>query len=346
MPGSGRELAHGYHLDTIGYEALLRRTAARLGIKVLADADPRAQVEGGAIAVVRTGDGKVIEADLFVDATEPEARLIGAIDPVPVRRGSASPCDRMLTASAPAMTPLPLYSRIAAHAAGWLGFFRLESRTSVAIAYSREHLSDEDAARRLAKSAGARIVDVVNDIAERVRDKPWVANCVAIGPAACTVNPLDAVKLHREQIAITHLVALLPIDRARMVEADIYKEEVGAHHARIRDYQAARYRLAKRTGPFWDAARARPVSDDLRWKIELFAARGKVAEYKAESFNAYSWQALMLGHGVVPRSHDPQADSVADAEVAARLQRILGRIRAEVGEMVPHEAARAAVMRR
>lgn len=345
-PGAGRNLARGYHLDALGYETLLRRTAVGLGLGIVAAPNPQAQVGGGAIAAVRTGDGRTIEADLFVDATGPEARLIAAIDPAPTWSASTSPCDRMLTASAPAMTPLPLYSRIAAHDAGWLGLFPLASRTGVAMAYSSERLSDDKAARDLAALAGVRVGGdiVLGDVACRSRAKPWVGNCVAIGGAACAGDPLDAVELHREQIAITHLIALLPIDRARMIEVDIYNEEVGVHQLRIRDYQAAHYRLAKRRGPFWDTARAAPVSDDLAWKIDLFAARGKVAEYQGESFNADSWQSLLLGHGVTPRSHDPQADAVPDGAVAARLQHILGRIRGEVGAMIPHDVARAAAM--
>jgi len=339
-------LARGYHLDAVGYEGLLRRAAAQLGIAVLADADPQAQVIDGTVAAVRTSDGRIVQADLFVDATGSEGRLMSLLDPAPAYQPSTSPCDRMLRATATALAPLPLYSRIAAHAAGWLGLLPLGSRTAVVMAYSQDHLPDEAAARMLPRLAGVRLGSEVvpTGLAERCRVRPWVGNCVAVGPAACAGDPLDATPLHREQIAIAHLIALLPVDRAHMVEADIYNEEVTAHQRRVSDYQAAHYRLSARPEPFWKAARSCPLSDDLAWKIELFAARGMIAEYHGESFNADSWQALLLGHGVFPRSYDPQADRIPDAAVAARLQQILGRIRSQVAPMVTHEAARAAAM--
>ena len=68
-PGSDGGSAHGYHLDARGYEAVLRRVAVALGVAIVPAPDPRARIENGVVASVTTGDGRAIEADLFVDAT-------------------------------------------------------------------------------------------------------------------------------------------------------------------------------------------------------------------------------------------------------------------------------------
>lgn len=341
--------AYGYHLDAAAYDRLLRRRAAEVGIAIVVDADPRPRIADGTIASVAAG-GQDIAADLYVDASGGEARLIGALDPagtscVP----RVSPCDRWLTGTGPALSPLPLYSRIAAHPAGWIGLFPLGTRTAVGMAYSSDAMSDDAAAAFARSSSGLRGVSdlAVAALPDATRVRPWIGNCVAIGAAASTGDPIDAVPLQIDQIGITHLVSLIPVDRTAMIEADIYNEEVVAHYARLRDFQTAHYRLNRREGErFWDAARAAPVSPDLAYKLSLFAARGQNAQYNHETFNVDSWQTALIGHGLQPRSYDPQVDTVADAEVMHTLQRLLRGVRDEIAAMMPHDAARAQAARR
>src|SRR3546814_18146654 len=63
-------------------------------------------------------------------------------------------CDRIIRASAPAFDPLPLYSRVAAHPAGWLTMIPLANRTAIEFAYDSASLSDADAPAALAAALG------------------------------------------------------------------------------------------------------------------------------------------------------------------------------------------------
>lgn len=335
--------AHGYHLDAAGYQSLLARHAARLGIKALRDPAPRAEVADGRIARLHLSAGETIEADLYADAGEGDGALIATLDPNPQYvAGRGSPCDRILTASAAPLSPLALYSRIAAHRAGWIGLFPLADRTGVTLAYASGAMSDDEAAQLLRAHAGAGDI-VPSRIDDRIRLRPWIGNCVAVGGAMAGGDPIDAVALHRHQIALSHLISLLPIDRDNLVEAGIFNEDVVAHLVRLRDFQAAHYRLNGRHGePFWDAARAAPVSPDLAAKIDLFAARAMLAQHNHESFNADSWQTLLIGHGLMPRTWDPQADRLPDAELIGALRAMLSGVKRKVGAMMPHQIAREA----
>lgn len=347
-PDAPQPSSFGYHVDATAYDRLLRRRATGLGIAIVEDADPHARIADGEIVALGSVGGEIV-ADLYVDASGVEARLISALDPdAPMRVPRTSPCDRLLTATGPALSPLPLYSRIAAHSAGWIGLYPLGTRTAVTMAYASSGVTD-DAAAGLARSAGG--LRHVEDVAfaalpDATRLRPWVGNCVAVGAAASVGDPLDAVALQIDQIGITHLVSLIPIDRSRMVETGIYNDEVVSHYARLRDFQAAHYRLNGRRGePFWDSARAAPVSDDLAYKLSLFAARGQNAQYNHETFNVDSWQAALIGHGLQPRSYDPQVDAVPDAEVMDHLRRLLRTVKDDVGAMIPHQVARERVTR-
>ena len=87
---------------------------------------------------------------------------------------------------------------------------------------------------------------------------------------------------------------------------------------------------------FWERARLTPVSRDLLRRIGVFRARGEVAHYEDESFSIDDWQALMLGHGVLPESWDPAVDRTAPDLLKSELRRILGFIRRKVEEQRSH----------
>ena len=125
-----------------------------------------------------------------------------------------------------------------------------------------------------------------------------------------------------------------------MPEADIYNEELAGTRARVADFTAQHFRLNARTGePFWDAARAAPVSAELAAKIDLFAARGMFAHYNHEAHVEDSWALVMAGHGVTPRSFDPQALLTEDQALMAEFQRQLRAVASDVHAMDTHAEA-------
>lgn len=107
LPGAARAIAYGLHLDARGYLALLRRLAGGFGIPRVADPAPEPIVRDGVIERLRLSDGETLAADLYVDATGADARLIGALDPDGATEPSVLPCDRLIVAAAPALDPLP-----------------------------------------------------------------------------------------------------------------------------------------------------------------------------------------------------------------------------------------------
>ena len=51
------------------------------------------------------------------------------------------------------------------------------------------------------------------------------------------------------------------------------------------------------------------VPDTLRHKVELFRSSGRVSLIDDEHFGEDSWVSVLLGQGVMPRTHDPLAMS-------------------------------------
>lgn len=339
LPEKGRPAptAHGYHLDAHAYAELLRDRANKLGIAIRGDDAPHAVLRDARVAAIRLSEGEEMAGDLFIDATGSDASVLSAIDGAEPETSPTSGIDRLMQADAQPLSPVPLYARTSADRAGWTTMLPMQRKVAFEVAYDSATVSDEEAIRL----AGAPLAGepVFRCITPQRRSRPWVGNVIAIGDAAEVPDPIGSTSLHRLQIAITHLVALFPVRADTMPEAAIYNEEIAAFSARLGDFQAAHYALNRRDEPFWKAARDRPVSGELRAKIDLFEARGRIAQYNQESFSEDEWIAAFLGHGQVPRSYDPQVDRVPEQQVMAAFKAQLSSIRADVTAMDTHEAA-------
>jgi tryptophan halogenase len=174
----------------------------------------------------------------------------------------------------------------------------------------------------------------VAELRPGMRPRPWIGNCVAVGEAAISLDPLDAVQLHLVHIGVSHLITFFPVDADEMPEAAVYNRALASHARNLRDFQIAHYKLNRRYDePFWDEAREVEGPESLDAKIRLFAARGKTLLYDDESFQEQNWSAVLIGHGVAPASYDPRVDRIAPEEHIAMVQQRLRDVAIEVKAM-------------
>ena len=330
---------YGYHLPAIPYAAWLRQLALHRGVvRHESQALEVLMTPGGSdIAGVRLDDGRRVMGDFFIDATGQNSLLLGGR--LEVARESwrdSFPADRILVAHAPPVPSQPIYADVRAGENGWLAMHPSQACTHVVHAYSSEtpnHRAIENA-ERLAQLELQGIEIRANDPGRRV--VAWQRNCVGLGEAACAFDPIHGVDLQAVQLGLVHLLPLFPVDADYAVERNEYNKNLHSAFERIRDFQSAHYVLSRYGGEFWERARLTPVSRDLLRRIGVFRARGEVAHYEDESFSIDDWQALMLGHGVLPESWDPAVDRTAPDLLKSELRRILGFIRRKVEEQRSH----------
>jgi tryptophan halogenase len=173
------------------------------------------------------------------------------------------------------------------------------------------------------------------------RERPWLGNCIALGEAAATFEPLDGIPLHFTHVCISNLIDLFPVQRDNFEEAECYNQRIRSNSANLRDFQAARYRLNRRFDePLWDASRGSVVIDPLQQTIDLFSARGIVQPPNDDTLGENSWAAMLIGHGLKPNSYDPRADLIPELE---HMQIIKARL-AEIATKVPILPAAAAFL--
>src|SRR3546814_9325788 len=137
----------GWHLDAAGYSKLLRAACEQADIRIVPGAGAVPHTGGPGLDRIDLAGGEQLGADLFIDT---DGALIAALDGGAESRPAF--CDRIIRASAPAFDPPPLYSRVAAHSAGWLTMIPLANRTAIEFAYDSRFLAEDRKSTRLNSS--------------------------------------------------------------------------------------------------------------------------------------------------------------------------------------------------
>lgn len=333
---------YGYHLPAIPYGAWLRQFASRRGVRALAARDLEVRIDGTrGICELRLDGDRSVTGDFFLDVTGGEATLASALGVGRESWRDAFPVDRVLYGCSELKSPLPIYSEIRADVSGWTALAASQLCVHVQQAYSSE-LVPEAIALDNAARMGLRQV-VIRERAPGRRERAWEKNCVSIGEAACVFDPMHFLDLHSVQVSLVHLLHLFPVHADYGVERDEYNQNVRSAFERMRDFQSAHYLLNhyglnRPDGGFWSRARAVPASVELAHKIDAFRARGEAAHYEDEAFTIDDWQALFLGHGLVPETWDPAVERTPADLREGELARIQDFIRRKVEDQRTHTA--------
>jgi tryptophan halogenase len=328
--------AYGYQLDASAYAGALKQLALKLGIECREGQVGEVDVEGEQVSAIEW-DGEQIGADLFVDASGPEAALISALP------GSTFEswkqwfgADRIVSASAPALTSLPAFANIVAFRGGWLGLHPLQDRTAIVGAVSTQH-ADRGMLDNI--PVFANVPEIIGEVVltpcrTGLRRNAWIGNCVALGAAAAALEPLDSALIHFLHTGIGHLLTELSSAADPLTMRDSYNRNVARVAEAIRDFQLAHYRLNSRFDEdFWDSARDAAGPPSLESRIEAFRRDGSVRVADDEPFRETNWAAVMIGHGIVPEGHAGWVDQVPEEQHMTIMQRRLQNVAAAVNAM-------------
>lgn len=324
---------YAYHLPAIAYASMLKSHASRLGVAMhqAAEVSVERDSETGIIHAVSPDGGPAVTGDLFIDASGPDALLIGEAFGVGSEDWRAFfPFDRCLTGRGKRFASVPGYAELRLSSAGWTALFAGQSATPVVRAYRGSAEDDEAAVAATAAAAGTALTDVtVTPVEPAIRDKAWSGNCVAIGASACAFDSLFDLDLHGVQLGIVHLLSLFPTTTTAEAERAEYNRITRSSFERLRDFQVALYLLS-------GASAAAP--DSLLHKVEIFRARGTVAPMEDETFTPDQWRAWFVGLGLMPDSWPPAIDTTPPDRMKEGFRRILGFVGSKVLEQPTHDS--------
>ena len=306
----------GLNLTLERYIALIRDYALHVGVHAHRGAfsDLTLRSNDGFIHKLVCEDGAAITADMFVDCTGPAALLHSRMDRVFVDWSSWLLCDRVALASGAADPALVSMDRVSALPFGWHWAASSPQAASYGLSYSSTH-------------ASARDIDAVfrNSPVETIglrqgrRAEFWVRNCVAIGDAAVSVEPLEWTNLHLAHSQIDRMIDMMPGRDCAPVELSEFNRQCAAEADRVRDFLCMHYVCSRRFEPFWKDAAAVSPPDSLAHTLALFKERGRLPFYEEETFSKDSWLAVLLGQGFEPEHINPLTDALSSAEAMRAL---------------------------
>ncbi len=327
---------YGLVIDPALHRELMRAFARHVGVieRTGRVADVRLAGEDGHIEALLLDDGSEIGGHLFVDCTGPAALVRSKLDDRFEDWSQWLPCDRVRFATGPGSADPPSLDTAATHAAGWAWQSQSRASGSRGLVYASAHLGEDEAEAMLPDSSAL-------GLRPGRRSQPWFRNCVAVGDAAVTIDPLEWINLHLAHSALDRLVAKMPDRDWSPVELWDYNRECAAEADRARDFAVLHYVTASRGEPFWrDAAAAAPPAS-LAHSLALFRDRGRLPIYEEETFTRHSWTSVLLGQGVMPRRVDPLIDVVPPEQS----ERAMTQIREGIAGMVPNLPTQGAYLR-
>lgn len=287
---------YGLRLHPSRYQTALEAASAGLP-KIEGEFGSVEHRDDGAITALLLGDGRRIEADLYVDCSGPAAILIGSLSDEFDDWSAWLPARHVEFGWEDSASLEPL-DRITMIDQGW----RLTAK--VPGATLRADVTTEATAEATAGSAIIR---------PGRRRNSFIANVLAIGDSAVALDPLPGANLALAQSAILRAIALFPGRDCHPLELAEYNRLTALEADRARDFHAVLQ--ARLTG-------APP--DSLARTLAQWRTRGRLPFFEEETFTPSSWMQMLIGVGILPDHVAPVARAI-DGDAAATAMAALAR---------------------
>jgi len=320
--GDSAPLPSGFHVDTVLLTALLREYATSRGVAFRSKPIDQVEAAGGRIGGVRLEGGEQLTADLYVDCTGMRGSLIGkslgepwldwsdhlpcdravVVDPV---YAEGDPFDEMNDGIAP-------FTTIRAIEAGWTWRTPLLGRLGAGYAYASAHLEPERAERRLRELLGPRAAGIPAHhltIPAGRRQRSWVGNCVAIGAAAASVEPLTSTRLTLVQEDLFQLAQNLPDSSMADPLRNRFNRRTADCADRARDVLVLPYVLSGRVDTsFWRALKdEKAMPESLNLRLREWRDVWPTEPARPAIFGPFEVCSILAGMGWLPQRPLPAA---------------------------------------
>lgn len=294
----------------------------------------------GYITGVELEDGRRIDGDFFLDCSGFRSLLTTKTLKVPfVDWSNELLCDRAITTQTININEPHPYTYAGAQDAGWRWRIPLQHRSGNGYVFSSSHITDQQALDSfLPQLEGEQTTDPwIVPFKTGMRRELWHKNCIAVGLAGGFIEPLESTAIHLIYRSMDFFIRFYPtngIDPALQKE---YNRRMATDYEEIKDFVVLHYcTTAREDTPFWRDVRAAKVPDSLQEKIELFRANGSLKEGVDNLFNAPSWQAVMEGMKIRPRSYSPTIDRIPTDYLTSTLNAVLPQLNSFVDTLPSH----------
>lgn len=335
------QFPYAYHFDADRVAEYLCDHAVRRGVRRVVDDVVRiGRDERGWVTEVTTAGHGPLAGDLFVDCTGFRSLLLGGELDEPFESfQDVLPNNRAVALRVPRedhATTAP-YTTATALSAGWMWTIPLYRRDGNGYVYSDEFISPEEAERELRAAVAPGRDDLpANHVQMRIgrHRRSWVHNCVAIGLSSAFVEPLESTGIFFIQHAIEQLVKHFPDEHFDPALVAAYNTRINRAVDGVKEFLILHYKAAGRSDtPYWKATADREMPSGIAARLELAQVRlldDETIYPYYHGFESYSWNAMTLGLGHLPRTPPPALEHVDPAPALAEF----ARLRRQAEEMV------------
>ncbi|MEO0451840.1 MAG: tryptophan 7-halogenase [Pseudomonadota bacterium] len=274
-------------------------------------------IDAAGTSSIRLQNGDTLMGDLIVDCSGSQRIVIGKTDST----YESSRSIRAFVRSTPSSQLGWPYRLVQSNQRGWTSQTHLQSKIETLSIQAANDAEREDG---LDASLGHL-------------DAAWRGNCVAIGQAACTLEPLTPAPMILLQRDIERLLELIPVSDDLETERREFNRRFTDDVAHAALFQDAFYVLPDVPDhEFWQSAVQVGPSAKLKRKLAQFENRGVLVRFDLEPFNDEDWTILHFGMGRRPRNYDLQVEQIGVEESLKQIGQLKNAIAQMVPRMPPH----------
>lgn len=314
-------LSYAYHLDASAYARYLRKMSEQNGARRIEGKIQHVMLDpdNGFIQALCLESGEKVEGDLFIDCTGFRALLIGKTLHIGYEDWSnIFICDSAVAAQTELAGEISPYTRSIAYEFGWRWRIPLQHRMGNGLVYSSQYISDDEATALFLRELGETPINTPRIIKFKPgrRLKSWSKNCVAIGLSSGFIEPLESTSIHLISSSIIRLMRMIPISGINQHDIDEYNRQSLIDVNDVRDFVALHYKATERAdSDFWRYCKNMEVPESLSRRMEIYRDSARIFWSSEELFTANSWNQVMLGQGILPKTYHPVADLMSSDEL-------------------------------
>ena len=305
---------HAYHLENRTFVSYLEKMVDEFGVQTIDDFVVEVEQNSFGVKSLKLESGRVVDGDLFIDASGFKSLLIQKALGVPfVEFKDSLFCDTAIfggwdRSEGDVFHP---YTTAETMNAGWCWRIEHETKINRGYVYSSDFISDEEAEQEF-KAKNSKI-EGTHRIRFRsgVISKPWTKNVIAIGNSAGFVEPLEATAIGMICDSSVNIVRALKASCGHVdqVQISAFNRLQNENWEIIRDFLALHYRFNFRINtPFWKKCTSQTPLGRTKELVDYFQSCGPDlsllgAELRRDFFGEEGYLAMLIGQKVPYQRH-------------------------------------------
>lgn len=342
-----RSGTYAFHIEGQKFAEWLRSVALAADAEEIRGRISKVATNGrGGVAQIKLESGTTVAGDFFIDCTGVDSLLLGKELKTPFVSAEPSAFgDRILTVRLPSRRQIPPYTRITGLENGWSWQSPLATSFDAGFVFDSTLISDDAAWLQFQELltldgiAGLEtLTPVFTSFASGRRLSFWKDNVLALGTAACRIDPIANAGRHLTQIAIEAFIERFPERNVHQATIEQYNSRMVTAVDECQDFARLHYHVSRRTdSAFWQNVSLSSVPATIQRRLALYEAAGTVGDVCPEAIPEIAWLTLLAGSGRLPSQPSVHARTLDPAGVQQSLRDLLKANEAALKELPLHE---------